>query len=235
MKYFDATPGVSRLQHSTATNAVMEVLRDAILDGRFPAGMQLREAHLAAELGISRAPVREAISQLVEAKLAVKVPYKGATVIDISASAIADIAAVRKLVETPAMEAAIASEALDLRPLLDETLAIMSRAAADSLVSQSVIAHMEFHRLFYAHCGNAMLYNMWRSWEGQLQLFFSKDHTVFADLGSVTQEHNQLLSVAYSKDHQALRREVGRHVHGSVDPSHWHHNPPGSDSSPLPT
>lgn len=225
--------GVPRLQHTTASEAVVEVLRAAILNGQFTPGTQLREAHLASDMGISRAPVREAISQLVDEGLVVKVSYKGASVADVSENEVSDIADVRKMVEATVMRNAVASKQVDIRPFLEEALNDMRKAAQYDVISMSVTAHMEFHRIFYAHCGNAILANMWRSWQGQLQLFFSKDHTVFADLASVTREHEHLLNLAYASDVDTLQREVERHVHGSIDPSHWKTNPPSAGLSDL--
>ena len=51
-------------QRTTTPEGVYRVLRAAILDGTVPAGGQLREAHIAADLGISRSPLREALSKL---------------------------------------------------------------------------------------------------------------------------------------------------------------------------
>ena len=49
------------LERTTTPDGVYRVLRAAILDGTVPAGGQLREAHIAADLGISRSPLREAL------------------------------------------------------------------------------------------------------------------------------------------------------------------------------
>lgn len=217
-----------QLRHSTATSAAVDALRTAILSGVFTPGEQLPEIRLSTELGISRAPVREAIAQLVDEGLVVKRAYRGATVADISDSDVADIAEVRKLVEADVMEIALRSEerGSEVRSSLEKSLKEMAAAAATSDNAKSVIAHMEFHRIFYTHCGNSILESMWKSWQGQLQLFFSKDHTVFEDPGIVTMEHEHLLAVLYSGDIDELRREVNRHIHGSVDPNHWNEHPP---------
>lgn len=220
-----------RLNHATAASAVVDLVRTAILDGKFTPGSPLREAHLASSLGTSRATVREAIAQLAEEGLVVKTPYIGASVADISEKDVADIADVRKLVEPFVMESAM--QAAEIRPQLEGALQDMAKAAQYNVMSMSVTAHMQFHRIFYEHCGNAIVANMWRSWEGQLQLFFMKDHTVFADLSTVMLEHEHLLGVAYSRDPAALREEVERHVHGSVDPHHWKSNPPQGGHSRL--
>ena len=61
-------------QRTTTPDGVYRTLRAAILDGTVPPGGQLREAHIAADLGISRSPLREALSKLEEEGLVVKIP-----------------------------------------------------------------------------------------------------------------------------------------------------------------
>ena len=52
------------LQRQTTTGRVVALLRDQILSGALPEGMQLRQEKLAAELGVSRVQIREALHQL---------------------------------------------------------------------------------------------------------------------------------------------------------------------------
>jgi DNA-binding GntR family transcriptional regulator len=55
-------------------------LRDAIVDGSLAPGEQLRDGELAAWLGVSRTPVREALLRLAEAGLVVAQPGRSTTV-----------------------------------------------------------------------------------------------------------------------------------------------------------
>ena len=72
----------------------------------FLPGEQLRETHIAADLGISRSPLREALTKLEEEGLVVKVPFRGSFVVEVSAREVAEIAAIRLLVEPYAAELA---------------------------------------------------------------------------------------------------------------------------------
>src|SRR5262245_65537453 len=68
----------------TRASAAADELRRRILEGEYPAGMPLRQAVLAEELGISRIPFREALI-LLEAEGLVQVePHKGAIVVGFS-------------------------------------------------------------------------------------------------------------------------------------------------------
>src|SRR5262249_55563968 len=52
-------------------------LRDRIVEGRFPPGSRLPDVQLAAELGVSRTPVREALLRLVREGLVDSDPNRG--------------------------------------------------------------------------------------------------------------------------------------------------------------
>ena len=72
-------------QRTTTPDGVYRVLRTAILDGTVPPGEQLRETHIATDLGISRSPLREALTKLEEEGLVVKIPFRGSFVVEVSA------------------------------------------------------------------------------------------------------------------------------------------------------
>ena len=65
-------------------------LRDAIVDGTFAPGEQLRDVELAAWLGVSRTPVREALLRLAEAGLVVAHPGRSTTVSSLDMRAVRD-------------------------------------------------------------------------------------------------------------------------------------------------
>ena len=63
---------------------VVEILRSAIIAGRYEPGERLIEATLSSELGTSRGPVREALRQLENEGLVMSFPYRGAVVLGVS-------------------------------------------------------------------------------------------------------------------------------------------------------
>lgn len=208
---------LGRITQRTTPGSVVQVLRNAILEGRLPPGSQLRETHLAADLGVSRAPLREALGLLADEGLVDKIPYRGAFVATVSAESIAEIASLRRRLEPYAIELALprlrdtAARLKVTRPLED-----MAVGADNSDFAATIDAHMSFHRAFYELSGHRLLLEQWRSWESQLQLFFSADHQMFADLHDMVADHRRLLSIIDTEDMAAITDEIGRHVHGGV-------------------
>ncbi|AZC12661.1 GntR family transcriptional regulator [Microbacterium sp. ABRD28] len=80
----------SSLPRSLLRDDVYRRLRDAIVDGTFEPGEQLRDGDLAAWLGVSRTPVREALLRLSGSGLVVSQPGRSTTVSPIEQSALRD-------------------------------------------------------------------------------------------------------------------------------------------------
>ena len=87
----------------TASAAAAKELRRRILAGAYEAGAQLKQDALAAELGVSRIPVREALVQL-EAEGLVRIePHRGAMVVGIDPAAALELYDIRALIEPELM------------------------------------------------------------------------------------------------------------------------------------
>jgi DNA-binding GntR family transcriptional regulator len=207
---------LGRIAQRTTPTSVAHVLRNAILDGRLKPGSQLRETHLAADLGVSRAPLREALGILVDEGLVDKIPYRGAFVAEVSAEDIAEIASLRKRLEPYAIELALPRLTGSARAKVTKALGDMTAGADNNDPTATIDAHMGFHRAFYELSGHKLLLDLWRSWETQLQLFFSADHQSFADLHDVVAAHYRLLEIIDSGDLDAITAEIDRHVHGGL-------------------
>jgi DNA-binding GntR family transcriptional regulator len=87
------------LKHRTISSVITTQLRDAVLSGAQPSGTQLRQDALAAQFGVSRIPVREALLQLEAEGLVRIVPHKGAVVTGLSRSEVDDIFELRVVLE----------------------------------------------------------------------------------------------------------------------------------------
>ncbi|MDT2006639.1 GntR family transcriptional regulator [Rhodococcus opacus] len=205
------------IRNRTTPRTAAGVLRTAILDGTLPPGSPLRETHLAADLGISRAPLREALGLLAEDGLVVKIAYKGAFVAEAKATKIGQIASLRKRLEPFAIELAMPRLATGGRARVVRALQEMARGADGANLAMTIDAHMSFHRAFYELSEHDLLIDLWRSWEGQLQLFLSVDHQSFANLHDVVAEHERLLTIVDSGDLEAITCEMDRHVHGQIE------------------
>src|SRR5215468_8921387 len=91
-----------RAEPSLLADQVYAMIREAILNGEMPAGTRLRIRDLAAEVGTSVMPVREAIRRLEEAGLAERSPHRGAVVKGLTLAELVHVYDVRRLLEVEA-------------------------------------------------------------------------------------------------------------------------------------
>ncbi len=85
---------------------VADCLRDMIIQGKLKAGEWLRQERLAAELGISYTPIREALKQLEVEGLVEHAPYRGVRVVQFGVDDVVDIYSLRSVLEGQAAAAA---------------------------------------------------------------------------------------------------------------------------------
>jgi DNA-binding GntR family transcriptional regulator len=130
-------------------------LRAAILSGALAPGEKIVEEQLCATLGISRAPLREALRLLGQQGLVEHLPRRGARVTEWSTSDILQLFALRHVLERHAIELAI--------PIADPTAALLPvhaaldqmRRAPDELARDD--AHREFHAAVVGLADNRQL------------------------------------------------------------------------------
>nr|WP_158306019.1 GntR family transcriptional regulator [Azospirillum sp. B510] len=94
-RYLPPPDGESR----ATAEMVAETLRNAISHGVLPAGMPLRQDHIAAHFAISHIPVREALQQLISDGLVEFIRNKGAVVSQLSAKVAHELTEFRFILE----------------------------------------------------------------------------------------------------------------------------------------
>jgi DNA-binding GntR family transcriptional regulator len=206
------------LQQRTTLDDVADVLREAILDGSLKPGSQLREAHIASELGVSRAPVREALRRLEEEGLVAKFPYRGAYVAEVSDRVIDEIASLRLRLEPFAAELALPKLRSSELGYLREVVGELTDAARKQDLQHSIAAHLAFHRAMYEAADHQLLLSLWSSWESQLRLALAADMRSYSDPVQVADVHARLLKIIEDGDIEALNNELAVHIHSSEQP-----------------
>ncbi len=137
------------LKHRTLSAAIVDKLRQAILDGTHLAGTQLRQDALADTYGVSRIPVREALFQLEAEGFVRIVPHKGAIVSELSLDEVNDVFDLRALLEPRMLaESAPRFEEVDFAAL-DAIQARFEKAIAAGDVGQWGVINAEFHMALY--------------------------------------------------------------------------------------
>jgi DNA-binding GntR family transcriptional regulator len=196
-----------------ARAVIEETLRNAILDGRLPAGTALRQQELATLFGVSRMPVREALRQLEAQSLLRVEMHKGGIVAPLIGEDAVDAYALRILLESEALRLSI--------PLLDDDDLAKARGYIERLELEADYAEMGrlnrmFHMALYAKASNKRLISAVEQGLNEEERFLRFNLSAMG-LGKLSQDdHWELLKFAQDRmvDEaiEALRLHLNRGV-----------------------
>jgi GntR family transcriptional regulator, gluconate operon transcriptional repressor len=196
---------------SLATEAA-SLIRQEILTGRMRSGDRLVESRLAADLGISRAPVREALKLLHAEGLVGEEPNRGAFVASLTDADVREIYDVRAALEARAARllarAGHAEDAAALRLLVES----IERAASQGDVHALYDADLAFHTTLLELTGNGRLLEVFNRSVPALRALISLDEHAYRSLVEVAQEHWPLVQAIERGDEEVAARYAEQHV-----------------------
>ncbi|MEU3754321.1 GntR family transcriptional regulator [Streptomyces olivoreticuli] len=141
---------------------VRRILLDHLSRGRWLPGERIVERRVARELGVSQAPVREALRDLQAMQLVELSPHRGTWVRELTPQRLGQVYPVRGALERLAAELALARLA-DRVGVLEEHTARMHAAAKAGDVDGQVRHGVAFHREIVQAAGNSVLLPNWES------------------------------------------------------------------------
>ncbi len=165
----------------TLTQMAVDQIRDAIVSGRFQPGERLVEMELSENLGVSRAPLREAFRILAGEGLIEIKQNRGCTVVNPSVEELEQMVLFRALIEGAAarLVTARADEAVFDRLAVFHRSMIGSQKMKDNL--PFLEAYWEFHRNLLTSSGNAFLLQSWIQIGAMHRIFMSRTYSHFED------------------------------------------------------
>jgi DNA-binding GntR family transcriptional regulator len=194
---------------STATSRAYDHLKQAILDRVYPGGALLSEGEVAAEVGVSRTPVREALLRLETEGLVRLYPKRGALVLPVSPQEITDVLETRELVET------FTAGRADLGPgLVGELETLLAAMREHSHADGRAFARADrgFHRALVAAAGNdilTQLYDALRDRQLRMTRLTTGDPVRTAQ---AINDHADILDAVRSGDRRRIRAAIHRHL-----------------------
>ncbi len=182
---------LERLDQGSLSARAYEAIRSSIISGRFGPGERLVEAELATELGVSRAPVREAFRRLADEQLVVERPRYGTYVREFTAKDFVDIYNLLSAMESLAVRLIVRSKA-SLEPF-ERIVEEMAGAADDGDLPRVIEIELEFHRELCSAANNEHLDNVFRLLSGMVGMALSLDNATYEDVKDIAAEHYPLL------------------------------------------
>ena len=193
-------------------DVVFNTLREAILKGELKPGERLMELQLAAKLGVSRTPIREAIRMLEQEGLAVTIPRKGAEVAKMTEKDMEDVLQIREALDE--LAAKIACEQIS-EEQLEELVATMhefEESTKTDNVKKIAEADVKFHDIIYQATGNPKLVNMLNNLREQMYRYrveYLKDENNYPTL---MKEHKDIVEGLVRKNKAQVTETMHQHV-----------------------
>lgn len=200
------------MRRQTMGAEVADELRRRIMGGELAEGYQLRQEQLAAEFGISKVPVREALNLLEAEGLVVQKFHKGAVVAGISLEQIWQTFELRALVEVWLVRLAMAQATA-------EDVAAVRACAADleSTAEPSTLPELNwrFHEALYRPAGKDYALDAVHKMHQQFERFVRLQFRIAVPIDQVLAEHAEILRLYERKD-PAVETALQTHIMDSV-------------------
>ena len=209
----------ARSPQPLSAEQVCDRIRSAILSGELKPGSKLTEQDLAAELEVSRTPVREAIRQLEVERLVSRTPFVGVTVAQLGPEEVIELLDIREVLE--GLVARLATRNMDRVHLqrLKKSLQQLAASARKGDVPAYLDQALAFRRALVECCGSATLSEHVLAIENRLRLTASRTALLPGRMEAAIVEHEQLLDAIARGDAEAaerLNRERIRHIRDAV-------------------
>ncbi|HYQ75635.1 GntR family transcriptional regulator [Cellulomonas sp.] len=201
-----------------AAEAAYRHVKDALLSGRLPAGEMVSEGDVAAELGMSRTPVREAFLRLSTEGWLRLFPKRGALVVPVAPGEAEAVVDARLLLESHAVDVVVRSAA-DREALAAALRGLVARQR-DAVAAGDLAAYAEhdaaFHQAVVAAGGNDLLTGF------SVTLRERQRRMVALSVGAsgeraprFVEGHEGLVSAIEAGDSAAFRERLREHLHGA--------------------
>jgi DNA-binding GntR family transcriptional regulator len=196
---------------------IADSLIRAILDGEIMPGESLVEMDIAQRLGVSRAPVREAIQIVANTHLVDTAPYRGTTVRRLTGTDVEEVYSLRTVLETYALRRAMALDpvglAQALHPICDDMQTFAARRDWAALAAED--AH--FHEVLIGQAAHGLLLDMWREIYLRVRQIMALRNKQNADSMEIFYRHLPIVEAIEAGDVEAAVLRLEQHIASAAD------------------
>ena len=206
--------GLLPLGSENLPNRIADRIVDAVASGGIEPGQRLIESEIAAALGVSRMPLREALKLLEAQGLLAVTPRRGAFVVGFDARRTRQICEARLALERLAIpDAATAlradpAEAARLGRLIQE---MRGRAEAGQWLAAGK-ADLEFHRCLVLAARNPVVAMLWEALARHVLIVFGREIRSERDADRLVEQHGRLRDLLLAGGRAELDAEIERHI-----------------------
>jgi DNA-binding GntR family transcriptional regulator len=198
------------LKREPAADLVVHELRTAILTGALPPSHRLKPEELAGKLGVSRMPVRQALSILEREGLVKTDRWRGTVVTALDSELILNIYDLRGILER-AVAAGVAQKSFDSSQVRG-IISVGRQAAASGDIPRSLELDLDFHTALYDAFGNQVLCGVMVGVWGHVRRVMHAAVIAVEYRSQIWDEHEAIVDAIDSRDSQRASTVAGEHI-----------------------
>jgi DNA-binding GntR family transcriptional regulator len=206
-----------QLEMGTLSKQVMQFIQNSIMSGELKPGEIIVESTVAKALGVSRAPVREAM-RILEAKgLVTIVPRKGIFVAKLSITELDEIYGVRINLECMAMKQAYAINRDQLLLEMKQSLENQKKSIQKKAVTKYLQENIHFHDIFINLSGNSYLVSLLQNIEEVTLRYRVSSLSLAGRMEKSYDDHLSLYQHLEAGDLDKAQEALERHITSSAE------------------
>jgi DNA-binding GntR family transcriptional regulator len=201
----------ARLPRETARDYALRALKENIISLDLKPGTAISENELAAELGISRTPVREAIIELVKAYLIETYPQRGSFISKIDPKMVEEARFLRKITDIAVIEEAC--EKIDENGIreLEENVSLQEFYLSKEMTDKIFELDNQFHKMIYTAVKKDIIYEI----HSTLMIHFDRVRNLSVETVKdlkVVGDHRNMLEAIKAGDRKTAVELVKKHL-----------------------
>lgn len=198
---------------------VHDYLKDGILSGAFAPGQSLKQEEIASHLGVSRAPVREALNQLEREGLVVLRPRRGYVVASLETDEIESIFHIRMMLEEYAARLATQRRTPEDIATVKGLVDAMDQVLMDSPgnIAKWAALNREFHSAIHRATGQKHLCQVAGNLRDVVEQYVRLDAAIAQNIGEAQKDHRGIVQAFEAGDAELAARLAREHCQHTCD------------------
>ncbi len=200
------------IEDRTLRAQVRHQILNQVLGGRFQPGEKLVETALSSQLRVSRAPLREALRELVDQGILVSEPYKGFRVRPVSERDLKELYSMRTALEKFAFSLAWPLRSPESLTALDARYdALMSTRATGDQAS-AIEREIAFHSWVYETTEHHLLIDHWARLSNLVRIYMSLHHNLHGSHGVFGEMTTRYRDIAHAGSLDSMMSHIDEHM-----------------------
>lgn len=211
------TTELQPVEDRTLRAQVKRQFLDQILAGHFKPGEKLIETTLSTQLRVSRAPLREALRELVDQGILVSEPYKGFRVRPVSERDLKELYSMRTGLEKFAFTLVWPNRTREGLDELDARYDSLMSIRSNGDQAEAIEREIAFHAWVYEATGNSLLIDHWGRLAHLVSIYMSLHHNVHGFHGVFGEMTTCYRDLAMNDDLDAMLAHIDEHMKQGFD------------------